>query len=297
MRILPLLLVVITAVACKKKQEPAPRETPTTGSGAAVQTKSHDAIARADFNRLAVRLNLPVYWIADANNNKLLDADEVAPLLFYGSEAKWTDNGKLTPAFEAAYDQIVAASKEPPLDTSSEDGKRRALVRQDLEAGRPTLVRSDFSTLSGDDKVFVKRMLGVADLIDDLYETTKGVKAVAAKLPADPESHSLFRRNRGATCEGPVSSKDPACSALAGAPKVPVDIYPAELQAKDTFCKDLQARKDGATLMGHFNVVRGGGDALTAVAYTDAYKDKMTAIGSALTEAANGIKDPKEQPH
>jgi hypothetical protein len=297
MRILTLLVVVLAASACKKKQEPTPREGAGSGTGvAAPAPKAHDAISRADFNKFAVRMNLPVYWIADENSNKVLDVNEVAPLLFYGTTPTWVDNGAFTPAFEEAYDKIVAASKAPPPDTSTPEGKRLALVQQDLDAGRATLVRSDFAALSADDKTFVKRMLGVADLIDNVYETQNGSKAEAAKLPADPESRSLFRRNRGPKCEGPVSSKDPACSALPGAPKHLVDIYPAEIQASDTFCKDLQARKDSETLMGHFNVVRGPKDALKPVPYNEAYKEQMTAIGNALTEAANGIKDPNEQP-
>jgi hypothetical protein len=294
MRTLLLIVVTLTAVACKRKQEPQPRGTPT-GSGAAVVEKKHDAVARADFNKLAVRLNQPVYWIADANNNSVVEPDEVAPLLFYGGDRNWTEGGKFTADFEAMYDQIVAATKEPPLDTSSEDGKRRMLVRQDLDAGRATLVRSDFRSLSGEDKEFVKRMLGIANLIDNVYETQNGAKSAAKGLPSDPESHSLFRRNRGPKCEGPVSSKDPACSPLPGAPKNLVDIYPAELQAKDTFCKDLGARKDAETLMGHFNVVRGAADALTAVPYHEAYKNQMTDVANALTDAANGMKDPGEQ--
>lgn len=295
MRILTLLFVVLAAVACKKKQEPTPRE--GTGTGVATPAaKPHDAISRADFNRFAVRMNLPVYWIADENNNKVLDVNEVAPLLFYGTTPAWVEGGAFTPDFEAAYDKIVAASKAPPPDTSTPEGKRIALVQQDLDAGRATLVRSDFTALSADDKAFVQRMLGVADLIDNVYETQNGSKVAAAQLPADPESRSLFRRNRGPKCEGPVSSKDPACSALPGAPKHLVDIYPAEIQASDTFCKDLQARKDSETLMGHFNVVRGPKDALTPVPYNEAYKEQMTAIAGALTEAANGVKDANEQP-
>lgn len=295
MRVLPLVCLTLSVVACKRKQEPQPREGSAAGSGSA-QVRTHDAISRADFNRYAVRLNLPVYWIADANSNKSLDVDEVAPLLFYGSQPTWTANGAFTKDFETAYDQIVDASKAPPLDASSEDGKRRTLVREDLDAGRPTLVRSDFSAASAEDKAFVKRMLGIADLIDDLYETQNGAKAEATKLPADPESKSLFRRNRGPKCEGPVSSKDPACSALPGSPKHLVDIYPAEVQAKDTFCKDLQARKDADALMGHFNVVRGAGNDLKPVPYHEAYADKMKAIADALNATAAEIKDPAEQP-
>jgi hypothetical protein len=294
MRTLLLIFVTLTAVACKRKQEPKPRST-DKGSGSAVAPRTYDAVARADFNKLAVQLNVPVYWIADANNNKVVEPDEVAPLLFYGGERPWTEGGKFTADFDATYDQIVAASKEPPLDQTNAEGKRRALVRLDLEAGRPTLVRSDLRSLSAEDKAFVKRMLGIADQIDNLYETQNGAKAAATKLANDPESHSLFRRNRGPKCEGPVSSKDPACSALPGAPKHIVDLYPAELQAKDGFCKELQARKDADTLMGHFNVVRGTPDALTASPYHEAYKTQMNGIANALTDTANAMKDASEQ--
>ena len=298
MRILPLVVVALSLVACNKKKEPQPRANPTGSgsgsSGAQPPAKPHSAIARADFNRTAVHLNLPIYWIADTNNNGTLDEDEVAPLLFYGREAKWTEGGKFTRDFEAAYDQIVAAAKAAPPDPSTAEGKRRALVIQDLDAGRPTLVRSDLTQLPDLDKAFVREMLRVGDLIDHLYETTNGSVAMAAKLPDDPESKSLFRRNRGAACEGPVSSKDPACSAIPGAPKQLVDIYPADIQAKDTFCKDLQARKDGAKLMGHFNVVRGTGDALKAVPYNEAYKDQMAAISKELTSALSDIPDKEE---
>ncbi len=296
MRILPLLVVTLAAFGCKRKEEPTPRETPNTGSGAALPGRAHDAISRTDFNRFAVRQNLPVYWIADANNNKTLDPDEVAPLLFYGVEPPvWAERGAFTKDFEAAYDTIVAASKAPAPDTSTPEGKRLALVQQDLDAGRPTLVYTNFSKLSEQDRAFVLRMLSVANLIDEVYETQNGAKAAAAKLPADPESRSLFRRNRGPKCEGPVSSKDPACSAIPGAPKHTVDIYPVELQAKDTFCADLQERKDAATLMGHFNVVRGTGDALSAVPYTEAYKLQMSRIAEALTGAAGDMKDASEE--
>jgi hypothetical protein len=294
MRILPLLVVTLVTVACKRKEEPQPRQAPKTDPGV-TRPGEYNAISRADFNRFAVRQNIPVYWIADTNNNKVLDADEVAPLEFYGSQPKWTEKGAFTKDFETAYEKIAAAAKAAPPDASTPEGKRIALVQQDLDAGRATLVRSDLSTLSTDDKTFVTRMLSVADRIDDLYETQNGAKAASAKLPDDPESRSLFRRNRGPKCEGPLSSKDPACSALPGAPKHTVDIYPAELQANDTFCKDLQARKDASSLMGHFNVVRGAGDALQAVQYNEAYKEKVTAIANELNAAAADMKDPSEQ--
>jgi hypothetical protein len=296
MRALPYIAVaVLSLVACKRKHEPQPRTSTGSGAGSGQPaTGAKTAISRADFNRFAVRSNLPVYWISDANGNSALDPDEVAALLFYPTVGHWVDHGAFTPELEKAYADIVAASKAPPPDASTEDGKRRALVLQDLDAGRATLIFNDLSSMSDEDKDLVRRMLKLAAMIDELFEITNGAAALASQLPPDIESRSLFRRNRGPECQGPVTAKDPACSAIPGAPKPVFDLYPADVQAKPGFCKALAARKNGAALMGHFNVVRGSGDALEAVPYSVAYKDRMTAISNELADAAKAIKDPKE---
>lgn len=288
---------------CTTHTEPPPREPPGAGEAAAptdatamraaAPSPAHDAIARMDFNRFAVRLNLPVYWIADANGDGRIDPPETASLLFYGGAPVWTEGGAFTRAFEAAYAQIVAASKAPAIDDTTEDGKRRALVRRDLDAGRATLVRSDFRGATAADKAFVRRMLAVADRIDALYETQSGTAAWTARLPADPESRSLFRRNRGPKCEAPVTGDDPACSAIAGAPKPTVDVYPAAAQAKPGFCKDLEARRDADALLAPFVVVR---DDYRAVPYSEAYRAQVTAISALLVAAAHDITDPAEKP-
>src|SRR5262249_50207729 len=93
----------VAVAACSSKEEPAPRPAPepgpwgsaahpatpgSNGSNAAPASagKRYDAVSRADFNRLAVRENLPIYWIADTNGDKSLQPDEVASLLFYPTE-------------------------------------------------------------------------------------------------------------------------------------------------------------------------------------------------------------------
>lgn len=276
-----LVLTLAVLPGCKKREEPQMRQPTGSGSGSAAAV-TDKPVARLDFNRIAVHLNLPVFWVEDANGDGKADDSELTTLQFYGQDA---------PSFADARAKIAEAAKAPlPED------KRRQLVLQDLDAGRPTLVSNDFTKATDEDKTFVKNMLGIANLIDDLYDTTTGAKAVAKDLPPDIESHSLFRRNRGPKCVGPVTEKDPACTAIPGLTKPLVDIYPAELQASETFCKDLEARKDGSKLMGHFNVVRGSGDKLEAVPYNVAYKDQMKAISDALTAAASGIKDANEKP-
>ncbi|HLL25636.1 MAG TPA: hypothetical protein VK427_26045 [Kofleriaceae bacterium] len=285
-----LLLCAVLAMSCKSRKEPQPRTDPGAGSGSgsaavAPVAKGPDQIARAELNRWAVRLNLPIYWIEDRDNDRVIDPDEVTTLLFYPGEA---------PSLQSAYDQILAASKAPPPDESTDEGKRQKLVGLDLDQGRATLVMSDLSTLSADDKAFAKHMMKVGTLVDELYDLQTGTAALAAKLPADAASRSAFRRNRGPACVAPMTEKEKLCSAIPGAPKPVFDLYPAELQATDKFCEALAKRKDGKELLGHFSVVRGSGDALKAVPYTEAYKDQMTAISAELTAAADAMKDPAE---
>src|SRR4051794_33862746 len=117
---------------------------------AAAPAAARDKLTPAEFNALAVRLNLPLYWIGDTNGNKSADDDEVARLLFYSGSA---------PDLDAAKKQMLAVEAEPPLDTSTAEGKRRSLVRQDLAQGRPALVRTDFTQRSAAEKAFVQHML------------------------------------------------------------------------------------------------------------------------------------------
>ena len=119
----------------------------SNGSAAVVTDKP---VARLDFNRLAVHLNIPVFWVEDTNNDSKADDSELTTLQFYGQDA---------PSFDDARKKIAEAAKAP-----APDDKRRQLVLQDLDAGRPTLVRNDFSKASDEDKAFVKHMLGIANL-------------------------------------------------------------------------------------------------------------------------------------
>jgi hypothetical protein len=278
--------------------EPAPPPSPTPApvEPPPPPARKHDVISRIEFNRWAVRENIPVYWILDANVDNDMQPDEVASLLFYPSTGTWTANGRFTRELEAAYDRIVAAQKSPPPDASTPEGKRQILVGKDLDQGRATLVKSDLADLPADDRAFVRHMMRVGDMIDDLYWLHNGSTALADKLPPDPASHSAFRRNRGPKCVAPSTEKDPACSAIPAAPKPISDLYPADLQKDDKFCAALEKRPEAKELMAPFVVVRGSADALKAVPYTVEYKAQMTAIAKELDAAAASIKDPSEQP-
>jgi hypothetical protein len=137
---------------------------------------SRDKLTPAEFNALAVRLNLPLYWTGDTNGNKSADDDEVTRLLFYPGSA---------PDLDTAYQQMLAVEAEPPLDPSTAEGKRRSLVRQDLAQGRPALVRTDFTQRSAAEKAFVQHMLKVAASIDETIGRPASLRKISAYEPAD----------------------------------------------------------------------------------------------------------------
>lgn len=252
----------------------------------------YDALDRDTFNRRAVRLNLPIFWL-DGDHDGVVQPAELHALSFYPTNTAWTKDGAFTPAFEDAYARIVAASapNDPP-----DDAPRRKLVRKDLDDAQTVLVASDFSHGSADEKTFVRHMLQTAKLVDALFARQNGSEALAARVPADDvESRSLFRRNFGPKCATPRLENDPACSAIVGAPKPVVDVYPAAMQADEGFCDVLGKRKDATALLDPFVVVRQTAEgALVAVPYAEAYRAPMEAVAAELDAAAKDLADPAE---
>jgi hypothetical protein len=276
----------------------APPAEATPAPSAAAPVK-HDAVDRATFNRVAVRLDLPLYWTTDANANGVIEPNETVALFFYpgSKDAHWVEQGAFTKAFEAAYAQITAAAKPgASLGGPAEDAARRALVVKDLDQARADLVTSDLSALGTDDKAFVRHVLNATDLVDDLYATQVGAKALASRVPADdPASQSLFRRNWGPRCISASTEKDPACSAIPGAPKLICDAYPSDMQKNGTsFCETLEKLPNSKALLDPFVVVRDKGGKLEPVPYSEAYKPQMSAISAELKAAGEALKDPNE---
>ena len=275
--------------ACEKAAEPA-ASTPAGDTPAA----AYDRIARIDFNRNAVRLDLPVYWSEDRDRDGAIDPGEVVTLRFYPTSPAWAAGGSFTPAFAEAYERIAAPAAEP-ADLAADERERRRLAGVDLDAGRPTLVYSDLRGLSAQEQAFARRMLAASARIDALYARANGSAALADRVPADDvASQSLFRRNRGPKCASPSMEKEPKCSAIPGAPRVPVDLYPAALQQDEKFCDALAARPDANALLTPFTVVRETDGALRAVPYNEAYRDEMGAIAQELRAAAEAL--PTDEP-
>ena len=156
-------------------------------------------LSRLDFNRLAVRLNLPLFWVADRNGSGTPDPDEIVSLLFYPEPGSWVDKGQFTDAYREAYKKLLdlAAHPGPPADLSATERRRQELVAADLDHGIPTLVYNDLRSLPEDHQAFARHMLTTAQLIDEIYARQTGAEALESKLPDDLASQSLFRRNWG----------------------------------------------------------------------------------------------------
>jgi hypothetical protein len=255
---------------------------------------------RDTFNRLAVRLNLPLFWAEDANGNGAVDPGEVRSLLFYPDFKSWADRGEFTLAFDQAYDLLLAARGQTGSDEAkgiaAAEARRRKLVTEELDQGKPTLVWNDLTSRSEEDRRLVRRMLKLASLIDGLYATQLGVSSLAGRVPADdPAGRSLLRRNWSPRCKGPRTEKEPECTAIPGMTEAPpVALYPVELQKQKDFCKVLEKHPDSKALMAPFVVVRQKEGKLVAVPYTEAFAAPMNAIAAELEAAAAEVKDPKE---
>ena len=301
----PVVSLVIAAAAltgCEEKPSPPPAAsaTPPTSAAAPAPAAKLDAVPRLQLNRLAAELDLPLFWIADTNNNGAIDPDEVATLWGVTATAPvWVDKGKFTPAFTTAYEALVERMKSggKTAGLPEAEQKRRAAVVAELAQGRPSLVHTDFRAAPAEDKALVDHVARAAVIIEQIFAKQRGTAGLAAQIPADDTaSRMMFYRNQGPWCEAPLTEKDPNCSALSTpAPKIS-GLYPASVQKDPKFCETLQARKDQKTLLDTFSVVTGEGEDLKPSPYNVVYKAEMEAVSAELKAAAEAVTSPGEAP-
>jgi len=289
-----LLALPLVLAACSPRETPPPPPPPLPPPApmtpAPPPPRSYDALTRSTFNQLAVRMNLPVYWVADSNGNNTIDPSELRGLLFYPTSPVWVKDGKLSPELELAYSGMLASLHAPAVELSPQEAARRALVLEDLDQGRPTLVHNDLSKLAPSDRAAARSIVAAALEVERLFATQTGMAALRSRVPADhAPSQSLFRRNWGPKCEAPKTEKNPACSAIPGAPKRKVDVYPPALQDEPKFCETLEKHKDSKALLAPFVVVREKDGQLVPVKYSDAYAQGMQMAAGHLDAAAAAL--------
>jgi hypothetical protein len=282
------LIVALSLLAADAK--PAAKAAPAPAKG------PYGKLARLDFNRRAAERFLPLFWRSDANKNGALDPDELVVLWGYGDLKRDALVGKsgFTPAFAKLYAQLIAADEKAP---SPEEQKRRDAMRLELSQGRTTLLETDLSAASAEDKAIAEHMSKAAVIVERLYARQTGTLGMDAKIPAgDTASRMVFYRNQQPQCVAPKTENDPACSALPDKPKRIVGLYPADIQADPKFCDMLSKQPNAKELMDHFSVVLAGDKPGTfkAVPFSEAWKDDMEAVAKELDAAAAAITSPGE---
>ncbi len=277
------------ASASAPKKKPA-KPAPTAKVEAKKEPQGFARLDRATFNRMAVRLNQPVYWVKDANGDGVVDPNEVAALLFYPTEGAWVDGGKFTDAFNKTYEKLVEASKATP---SGPDAERQKLLIGELDAAASVPVVTKTAGWTDQDKKLLEHMLKAAKLIDELHAIQLGLPAIADKVAKDDASQSVFRRDWSVRCKTPKFEKNEACTAAPGMGDPPVAVFPAEAQKSEDFCKKLQDSKK-AELTDPFTVVVDKEGKLAAQGYEKAFAEPMKKIAEELRAAATDLTDPKE---
>jgi hypothetical protein len=300
MKLYPSILALLALVACdnKSKTEPAP----ATSTSAASESAKLDKVSRADFNKYAAEVALPLFWVDDRNKNGALDPDELE--VYWGLDRTAglkdyvTPASKFLPKAEHAHRKIAEAVASPP-----ETDPRKAAVKRELAQGRPTLVETDFGKAPPWQRAFVAAIAKAAATIETLYAKQQGTFELASKIPADdPASRALFFRNQGPKCEAPATQDDKNCGALlpADMPKTKTTgLYPADMASQPGFCEELQKKKpakksafENDSLTDPFTVVvKDEKGAVAAKPYHAVWATEMGSIARDLEMAASALGD------
>lgn len=241
------------------------------------------ALGRADFNRLAVKADVPLFWRADTDNEGVPDPAELATV---GGEKPTRYIGKdgLTRDFEKAYRQLVEL-------------RRREAVERELAQGRPTIVETDMGKLSDEEKKIVTSLLSARVQLDTLYQLQTGHAVLKKKVPkGDLASQALFKRNQGVHCEAPLTQDDPFCSAVPDFGKNVVEVWPADETHDAAFCEKVAKADNAKELTAPFSVVRKKKGAFVATPYHKHFAGPMKAVAQTLEKTAKLIKSESEAP-
>jgi hypothetical protein len=284
-------LLALTSWGCPR----TPRR-PTAASTPVVQAPRFGQYPRNTFNGFSAERSLPLFWRADANQNRQIDPDELVVLWGWGaSRADFVDEqGHFTSAFEQAYQAL--GRPVIPEGLEGDEQRRRERLLEELRQGRPTLVETVLQT--DEERAVVRQVEKAAALVERLHLRQKGVLGMEEELPSgDLLSRAVFHRNQGPFCAAPKTERDPDCSALPSRPKPRSGLYPAALQERADFCEHLAKQPNARALMDHFSVVRESPSkpgAFIAVPYTEAYREDMEAVSRELEAAANALTSAEE---
>ncbi len=254
-----------------------------TAQGAAATMYGLPMLERDDFNRLARAANVPLFWNEDSVHPGMIDPAEVVVLGVGADRSQWIDEKGFTSAFEQAWKRLVEV-------------RRREAVRKELDQGRPTLVRTDLSKASRDDRELVKHLVVAARRIDALYMKQLGADGLDKGLaPDDDASRALFHRNSGPWCEAAQTEKDPFCNGTPDFRPQRWGSYPIDEAQDAELCDRLKALPNGQELLAPFTVVRKVNGQYVARTLIEEYGPEMAAVAGDLRLAAKIAMGMKEK--
>ena len=277
------LAALAAALAACARAPVAPPPAPAAG-----------APPREALNRAALELALPLFWTSDRNGNGQVDPEELA--VVWGLDPRppshWIAGGRLTGAFDEAWARATARAGSPSLPADA----RHAALAQEVSQSYFTVLESDFSGAPAEDRAIVSHVLAAAAIVERLYARQLGTLGMEARIPAeDGLSRLVFFLDHGPWCTAPATEKDPVCSAIAPPPPRLSGLYPADLQARQGFCQELDRDPRAEALGDPFTVVvRDGRGALAAVPFHEAWRDEMQAVARELDAAAAAVASPGE---
>ncbi len=287
------LVSLCSLVSCATQQPNATKQTnaPEVGTG-------FDQLSREEMNFRAAERFIPIFWRADENADRSIQPAELSVL--WGPQKKTRadfvgPDGNFTPSFYVAYRNLLSPADDSRLDPAEK--ARRALVRRELRGGQPTLVETDLTSATEEDRQVAAHVFAAAIVIEQLHGRQLGTFVYQGQVPADDmASRAMFNRNQGPWCVTPQLEKEPKCGALPSMPRHLSGLYPAEVQTESNFCDALGGQPNAKALMDHFSTVEKGGDGLRPVPYNVAYSPEMLAIAKELEAASLAIVSPGEAP-
>jgi hypothetical protein len=252
-------------------------------------------VPRIEVNRFAAELYLPLFWDRDLDGDQTIDPEELA-VLWLGieptSRTDWVDDGAFSERFYRAYERIVERklSGPPKQEGSAAEAERQALLRRELEQGRPTVIRTNLLGLSDAERTFARHIVSAARNIERIGMKQIGSLQLHRQIPEhDSAARAVFFRNQGPWCVAPDTESNANCNAVPTLPKRVSGLYPESIQGDPNFCDKLKEHPNGEALRHQFFAVRDDGGALTAVPYHLAYADEMKTIAAELDLAAKAL--------
>ncbi len=278
-----LVLWSLLPMACGTPQtKPTPHSAPPQKAQPGVERPAYwPSLTRVDFNRLAVQIDVPLFWASDAHNPGVLDPDELVLLGVGLDRERYVTKA----GFRAAFRRAEAAMIER---------RRQEALEAELNQGRPTLVHTDLSKASQQDRELTRRITAAARLIEELYALQRGTFALRGCLSeGDVLGRSVFRRNQAPWCQAPATEADPFCNACPTFPAERSGLYPRELQQRADFCEVLGKQPNADELLDPFTVVRKAEqtDGYVAIPYNVFYATRMGRVAAQLRKAAEAITD------